>query len=164
MATVTTAKIVPHLWFPKKAREAIEFYVSIIPGSKLESHTTLPSESPSGPANTVDVFEFTLAGQPFMAINAGELDAFNHSISFLVNCEDQAEIDRLSEALSSNGGELEPCGWVKDRWGLSWQIQPAILNEWMRDPDRKRVARVADAFLKMKKLEIEPLRRAYEGR
>jgi predicted 3-demethylubiquinone-9 3-methyltransferase (glyoxalase superfamily) len=163
MATVGVSKIVPHLWYSRKAGEAVNFYVSLFPDSRLDSHTTLPSETPSGPANSVDVFEFTLAGQSFMAIDAGELDSFNHAISFLVNCEDQAEIDRLWNALSE-GGEQEPCGWVRDRWGVSWQVSSRELNDWMRDPDRKKVARLTDAFLKMKKLDIATLRRAYEGR
>jgi predicted 3-demethylubiquinone-9 3-methyltransferase (glyoxalase superfamily) len=164
MPTVRSSKIVPHLWFPKNAKEAVSFYVSLLPDSRIDSETTIPSESPSGPANTVQVLEFTLAGQSFMAISAGELDPFNHAISFLVNCDTQAEIDRLSNALSADGGELEPCGWVKDRWGLSWQISASQFGEWMRDPDRKKAGRVMDVFLKMMKVEIEPLRRAYEGR
>jgi predicted 3-demethylubiquinone-9 3-methyltransferase (glyoxalase superfamily) len=163
MPTVRSSKIVPHLWFPKKALEAVQFYVTLFPDSRLDAHTTIPSETPSGPANSVDVMEFTLAGQSFMAINAGDLDPFNHAISFLVSCDDQAEIDRLSKALSE-GGELEPCGWVKDRWGLYWQITATQLGEWMRDPDRKKAARVMDAFLKMKKVDIATLERAHAGR
>ena len=163
MATVRTSKIVPHLWYSKKAAEAVKFYVSLFPDSRIDSHTTIPSETPSGPANSLDVFEYTLAGQSFMAINAGELDPFNHAISFLVQCDDQAEIDRLWNALS-DGGETEPCGWLRDRWGVSWQISSRELGDWMRDPDRTKAARVTDAFLKMKKLDIATLRRAYEAR
>jgi predicted 3-demethylubiquinone-9 3-methyltransferase (glyoxalase superfamily) len=163
MASIRTSKIVPHLWYSKKAAEAVKFYVSLFPDSRLDHHTTLPSESPSGPANSVDVFEFTLAGQSFMAINAGDLDPFNHAISFLVQCDDQAEIDRLWKALGE-GGEYEPCGWLRDRWGLSWQITARELGEWMRDPDRTKARRVTDAFLKMKKVDIAALRKAYEGR
>jgi predicted 3-demethylubiquinone-9 3-methyltransferase (glyoxalase superfamily) len=163
MPTIRSAKIVPHLWYSKKAREAVDFYVSVFPDSRVDAHTTIPSETPSGPANSVDVFEFTLAGQSFMAINAGEMDSFNHAISFLVNCDDQAEIDRLWNTLSE-GGEQEPCGWLKDRWGVSWQITARELGDWMRDPDRKRAARVMDAFMKMKKVDIATLRKAHEGR
>jgi predicted 3-demethylubiquinone-9 3-methyltransferase (glyoxalase superfamily) len=106
--------------------------------------------------------EFTLAGQGFMAINAGPLDPFNHAISLLVNCEDQAEIDRLWTALSA-GGTIEQCGWLKDRWGVSWQISPAALGALMKDPDRVRSGRVMKAMLGMKKLDLAALQRAHAG-
>jgi predicted 3-demethylubiquinone-9 3-methyltransferase (glyoxalase superfamily) len=110
----------------------------------------------------VQVVEFTLAGQPFLAINAGPLDPFNHAVSFVVNCDDQAEIDRLWDALSE-GGQIEQCGWLKDRYGLSWQIVPTLLGEMMKDPDRRRAKRVAEAMLKMVKLDIAGLQAAYDG-
>jgi predicted 3-demethylubiquinone-9 3-methyltransferase (glyoxalase superfamily) len=122
--------------------------------------TALPVDSPSGPAGSVKVVEFTLVGQPFMAISAGPLDTFNHSISFVVECDDQAEIDRLWAALS-DGGKVEQCGWLKDRYGLSWQIVPASLM--MKDPDRSRAKRVAEAMLKMIKLDIDSLQKAYQS-
>lgn len=162
MPTIAPAKIVPHLWYSEKAVEAAKYYVSLFPGSRVDSVTDLPADSPSGPAGSVQVVEFTLAGQQFMAINAGPLDAFNHAISFVVNCEDQAEIDRLWAALS-DGGAVEPCGWVKDRYGVSWQISPARLGRMMKDPDRKRARRVVEAFLGMKKIDIAELDRAYRG-
>jgi predicted 3-demethylubiquinone-9 3-methyltransferase (glyoxalase superfamily) len=162
MPTVALAKIVPHLWFAKNAVEAAKYYVSLFPGSRVDSVTDLPAESPSGPAGSVQVVEFTLAGQQFMAINAGPLDPFNHAISFIVNCEDQAEIDRLWAALSE-GGAVEACGWVRDRYGVSWQISPARLGSMMKDPDRKRARRVAEAFLRMKKIDLAELERAYRG-
>jgi predicted 3-demethylubiquinone-9 3-methyltransferase (glyoxalase superfamily) len=124
--------------------------------------TALPVDSPSGPAGSVRVVEFTLVGQPFMAISAGPLDTFNHSISFVVECDDQAEIDRLWAALS-DGGKVEQCGWLKDRYGLSWQIVPASLGPMMKDPDRSRAKRVAEAMLKMIKLDIEGLQKAYQS-
>jgi predicted 3-demethylubiquinone-9 3-methyltransferase (glyoxalase superfamily) len=157
-----SAKIVPHLWFVKEAVEAANFYVSLFPNSRVDSVTPIPAETPSGPAGSVPVVEFTLAGQPFMAISAGPLDSFNHSISFLVSCEDQAEVDRLWDALSA-GGTIEMCGWLKDRYGVSWQIVPAVLGEMMKDPDRDRARRVMEAMLKMKKLDIAGLEQAYAG-
>jgi predicted 3-demethylubiquinone-9 3-methyltransferase (glyoxalase superfamily) len=157
------SKIVPHLWYSEKAEEAASFYASVIPDSRVDAVTDLPADTPSGPAGSVKIVEFTLAGQPFMAINAGPLDPFNHAVSFVVNCEDQAEIDRLWAALSE-GGQIEQCGWVKDRYGLSWQIVPTLLGEMMKDRDRARAKRVAEAMLKMVKLDIAGLRTAYEGK
>jgi predicted 3-demethylubiquinone-9 3-methyltransferase (glyoxalase superfamily) len=157
------SKIVPHLWYSEKAAEAAAFYASIIPDSRVDRVTDLPADTPSGPAGSVQVVEFTLAGRPFMAINAGPLDPFNHAVSFVVNCEDQAEIDRLWAALSE-GGEIEHCGWLRDRYGLCWQIVPTVLREMMTDPDRARAKRVAEAMLKMVKLDIAGLRAAYEGK
>jgi predicted 3-demethylubiquinone-9 3-methyltransferase (glyoxalase superfamily) len=109
------------------------------------------------------VVEFTLNGQPFLALNAGPLDPFNHAISFVIPCEDQAEIDRLWDALSE-GGTVERCGWLKDRYGVSWQIVPKMLAETMKDRDPVRGRRVAEAMLQMVKLDIAGLQRAYEGR
>jgi predicted 3-demethylubiquinone-9 3-methyltransferase (glyoxalase superfamily) len=108
------------------------------------------------------VVEFTLAGQPFIAMSAGPLDPFNHAISMMVNCADQAEIDRLWEALSE-GGSVEQCGWLKDRYGVSWQIVPAEFGEMMKDEDKAKVRRVAEAMMKMVKFDIAGLRRAYNG-
>jgi predicted 3-demethylubiquinone-9 3-methyltransferase (glyoxalase superfamily) len=158
-----TQKIVPHLWYVKEAEEAARYYASIFPDSRVDRVTTIPAETPSGPPNTVPVVEFTLFGQPFMAISAGPLDNFNHSVSFMVMCDTQQEIDRYWNALLE-GGQAEECGWLKDRYGLSWQIVPAMLQEWMVDPDRERAKRVTQAFLKMKKMDIAALKTAYEGR
>jgi predicted 3-demethylubiquinone-9 3-methyltransferase (glyoxalase superfamily) len=157
------AKIVPNLWYSEKAEEAAAFYASLLPDSRVDSVTTLPADTPSGPEGSVQIVEFTLAGQPFMAINAGPLDPFNHAISFMINCDTQEEIDRLWEALSE-GGSIEQCGWLKDRYGVSWQIVPTVLGEMMKDKDRAKVRRVTEAMLKMVKLKIAGLRKAYEGR
>ncbi len=157
------SKIVPNLWYSDKADEAARFYVSLLPNSRIENVTTLPAETPSGPPGSVQVVEFTLAGQPFMAISAGPLDPFNHAVSFMVNCDDQAEIDRLWDALS-DGGTTEQCGWLKDRYGLSWQIVPRVLGEMMKDKDTARERRVAEAMLRMIKFDIAGLQAAYEGR
>jgi predicted 3-demethylubiquinone-9 3-methyltransferase (glyoxalase superfamily) len=162
MATLTPSKIVPHLWCADKAVEAANFYVSLYPDSRVDSVTPIPADTPSGPAGSVQVVEFTLAGQKFMAINAGPLDPFNHAISFMVNCSDQSEVDRLWDALSA-GGTIEQCGWLKDRYGLSWQIVPTALGELMRGADRDSARRVMEAMLKMKKLDIAGLRRAAAG-
>ena len=155
-------RIIPSLWYNTQAEEAAKFYASVLPNSKVESVTSLPAESPSGPPGSVKIVEFTLLGQPFMAFSAGPLDEFNHSISFTVECENQAEIDRLWDALGA-GGTIEQCGWLRDRYGLCWQITPKILGEMMKDPDRARAKRVAEAMLKMVKLDIAGLKQAYNG-
>jgi predicted 3-demethylubiquinone-9 3-methyltransferase (glyoxalase superfamily) len=155
------AKIVPHLWYAKEAEEAARYYATIFPDSRVDRVTPLAADTPSGPAGSVKVVEFTLCGQPFMAISAGPLDPFNHAISLLVQCDDQAEIDRYWNALLE-GGSPEQCGWLKDRYGVSWQISPRQLGEMMADPDRERARRVAEAMMKMVKLDLAALRRAYE--
>ncbi len=157
-----TPKITSHLWFAEKAPEAASFYASIFPDSHVDSVTPIPADTPSGPAGSVQVVEFTLAGQPFLAISAGPLDPFNHAISFVVNCADQVEVDHYWNALSA-GGTIEQCGWLKDRYGLSWQIVPTALGELMKDADRVRAGRVMKAMLGMKKLDVAGLRRAYDG-
>ncbi|WP_085028145.1 VOC family protein [Ensifer aridi] len=156
-------KIVSHLWFAKDAGQAVDFYVSVIPNSALSGTTTVPAETPSGPAGSVKVIEFTLGDQNFMALEAGPLDPFNHAFSILVECDSQAEIDRIWDAFLDNGGEPEQCGWLKDRWGLSWQIAPRVLGEMMADPDRERAKRVTEVMLGMVKLDIAALERAYRG-
>ncbi len=155
-------RIIPSLWYNTQAEEAAKFYASILPNSKVDSVSSLPAESPSGPAGSVKIVEFTLLGQPFFAMSAGPLDDFNHSVSFQVECENQAEIDRLWDALGA-GGTIEQCGWLRDRYGLCWQIVPKILGEMMKDPDRARAKRVAEAMLKMVKLDIAGLQQAYHG-
>jgi predicted 3-demethylubiquinone-9 3-methyltransferase (glyoxalase superfamily) len=156
-------KIVPHLWYVKEAEEAARFYASIFPDSRVDRVTPMPVDTPSGPAGSVKVVEFTLFGQAFMAISAGPLDPFNHAISLLVNCDTQAEIDRYWDGLLA-GGSAEECGWLKDRYGVSWQIVPRELNEMMADPDRAKARRAAEAMMKLVKLDLATLRAAYEGR
>lgn len=155
-------KIVPHLWYTREAVEAARFYASIFPDSRVDAVTALPADSPSGPAGSVELVEFTLAGQPFMAISAGPLDPFNHAISFVVECDDQAELDRYWAALGA-GGTVEACGWLRDRYGLCWQIVPRALGEMMKAPDREAARRAAEAMLTMKKLDIAALERAFTG-
>ena len=153
-------KIIPHLWFDKEAREAAEFYVSVFgKGSKISNVTTL-RDTPSG---DTDAVSFELAGQKFMAISAGPLFKFNESISFVINCDDQEQIDYYWDKLSSDP-KAEQCGWLKDKFGLSWQVVPTILNKLLSDKDPKKAARVTEAFLKMKKFNIQELKEAYEGK
>jgi len=156
------SKIIPHLWYVDNAKEAANFYAAIFPDSRVDSVTSMPAESPSGPPGSVDIVEFTLCGQPFKAISAGPLDPFNHAISFYVECEDQAEVDRYWNALLE-GGQPEQCGWLRDRYGLSWQIVPKALAEMMADRDPARAKRVAEAMLKMIKLDVAALKAAYDG-
>jgi predicted 3-demethylubiquinone-9 3-methyltransferase (glyoxalase superfamily) len=156
-------KIVTHLWYAEKAEEAAAFYASLIPNSRVDRVTPLPVDSPSGPAGSVQIVDFTLGGQKFQALNAGPFDPFNHAISLIVNCDTQEEIDRLWDGLAA-GGEIEECGWLKDRYGVSWQIVPAVLDEMMADTDEARARRVCEAVLGMKKLDIAGLQSAYEGK
>lgn len=150
-------KIVPHLWFNKEAKEAAEFYVSVFPNSKINSVKTLHN-TPSG---DTDVVSFELNGQPFMAISAGPLFKFNEAISFMVYCEDQKEIDYYWNKLSAVP-ESEVCGWLKDKYGVSWQIVPTAMDEMMKNGTPEQINRVTQAFLKMKKFDIAELEKAYE--
>jgi predicted 3-demethylubiquinone-9 3-methyltransferase (glyoxalase superfamily) len=151
-------RIVPHLWYDKEAREAAEFYVSVFPNSKITNVTTL-RDTPSG---DTDIVSFELFGQPFMAISAGPSFKFNESISLMVYCDAQEVIDRYWERLSADP-EAEQCGWLKDRYGLSWQIVPTRMDEMLANGTPEQVARVTQAFLPMKKLDIAELERAYAG-
>ncbi|MRX49742.1 VOC family protein [Paracoccus sp. S-4012] len=153
-----TVRLFPHLWYTEKAEEAARFYASVIPGSSVESVTTLAAETPSGPPGSVTVVEFTLAGQRMQAIAAGPLDPFNHAISLVLECDTQEEIDRLWDALL-DGGTPEQCGWLRDRYGLAWQIVPKRLGELMAG-DRARARRVTEAMLKMVKFDIAGLEAA----
>lgn len=155
-------KITPFLWYAKEAEEAAAFYASIFPDSRVNRVSALASESPSGPPGSVKVVEFVLCGEPFLAMSAGPLDPFNHAVSFVVNCVDQAEIDSYWNALLQ-GGSAEQCGWLKDRYGLSWQIVPTALGEMMADPDRAKAKRASDAMMKMVKIDIAALRAAFAG-
>lgn len=156
-------KIFPHLWYAQEAEEAARFYSSIFPDSRVDRVTPLLSESPSGPPGTVKVVDFTLCGQRFQAISAGPHHEFNDAVSMVVRCDDQAELDRYWDALLEGGGRAQACGWLIDRYGLRWQIVPAIFDEMMRDSDPARSRRVTDAMLQMVKLDIAALENAYRG-
>ena len=150
--------ITPHLWFDKGAEEAAQFYCSVFPNSTITSVKTV-RDTPSGDC---DIVAFQLNGQPFMAISAGPLFTFNESISFIVPCETQAEIDHYWEKLSAVSA-AEQCGWLKDRYGLSWQIVPTAMNEMMQTGTSEQIARVTQAFLRMKKFDIGELQKAFDG-
>jgi len=152
-------KITQHLWFERDMEAAVRFYTGLIPGSSITWTSAVAADNPSGPAGSVGMMAFTLGDQRYMAINAGPLDPFNHAFSIAVECDDQAEVDRLWDALSE-GGKTEPCGWLKDRWGLSWQIVPKRLGELMGSADPATAKRVTEAMLKMGKLEIARLEAA----
>jgi len=149
--------ITTHLWFDKEAKQAAQFYTSIFKGSRIKDTTTIHN-TPSG---SVDIVTIELLGQEFTLISAGPLFKFNEAISFMVHCDTQEEIDYYWDQLSADP-KAEQCGWLKDKYGLSWQIVPAIMNEMLRDKDQKRIARVTEAFLKMKKFDIAKLKQAYE--
>jgi len=156
------SKIRPCLWFDGEAEEAANFYVSLFPSSRIDHVQRNVMDSPAGKAGTVLVVEFTLAGQRFMALNGGTRFEYTHAISFEVDCADQAEVDRLWDALS-DGGLIEQCGWLKDRYGVSWQIVPVVLGQMLGDPDPAKAQRVMQAMLRMIKLDIAGLKAAYEG-
>jgi predicted 3-demethylubiquinone-9 3-methyltransferase (glyoxalase superfamily) len=155
-------KVVPFLWFDEKAEEAAEFYVSLLPDSKVEDVTHY-GEEPPGWKGKVMTVSFRLAGQPFIALNGGPSNALTEAFSILVHCEDQEEVDELWDKLTANGGEPGPCGWLKDRFGVSWQIVPTRLFELIGDPDREKAARATHAMLQMGKIDIAGLERAAAG-
>src|SRR2546423_14193971 len=154
-------KIVPNLWFDTEAEEAADFYVSVFPNSRV---VRIAHYTEAGPreAGTVMVVEFELDGQRIVAINGGPEFKFSEAVSLQINCADQAEIDYYWEKLS-DGGEEGPCGWLKDRYGLSWQVTPADLDELFAQPDKERVTRAMEAMFTMRKLDIAALRAAAEG-
>ena len=149
-------KITPFLWFDTEAEEAMNLYVSIFKNSKVLGVTP----GPNGRATSVN---FELEGQEFIGLNAGPQFKFNESISFLVSCNSQAEVDDLWEKLTADGGEEGNCGWLKDKYGLSWQIIPTVLSELLGDPDREKAGRAMQAMLQMKKIDIQGLKQAYDA-
>ena len=163
MAIRGRSKIFTHLWYATEAEEAARFYASIFPDSRVDHVTPLLSDTPSGPPGSVKVVDFTLFGQRFQAITAGPHHEFNDAISLVVLCDDQAELDRYWNALLEGGGKPQACGWLIDRYGLRWQIVPAVLDELLRDPDPARSKRVTDAMLRMVKLDVAALERAWRS-
>lgn len=151
-------KITPFLWFDKEAREAAEFYVSVFKDAKILDSTTLEN-TPSG---TVEIVTISLFGQEFQLMSAGPLFKFNEAISFMVNCDTQEEIDYYWDKLSAVP-EAEACGWLKDKFGVSWQIVPTIMYEMQKTGDKQKLARLTETFLKMKKFDIATLRQAFDG-
>jgi predicted 3-demethylubiquinone-9 3-methyltransferase (glyoxalase superfamily) len=158
-------KITPFLWFDNQAKEAANFYVSIFKNSKVGNITLYDGEAADAsgrPAGSVMTVEFHLEGQDFIALNGGPQFKFTEAISMSVSCETQEEVDELWNKLTE-GGEEGPCGWLKDKYGLSWQIVPTILSKLLQDKDAEKSKRVTHALLQMKKLDIETFKRAYEG-
>lgn len=157
------SKITPVLWFDGQAEEAANFYVSLLPDSQVTNIARSPADNPSGSAGSVLTVDFTLAGQPIQILNGGPAFKINEAFSLAVECEDQVEVDGLWAALTANGGQESVCGWLKDRWGLSWQIIPRRLGELLSDPDQGRAQRAMEAMLKMVKIDVAELERAADG-
>ena len=158
MATLTQ-KIVPNLWYDKEAVEAARFYTSICKDSRIISISTVTDT----PAGDVDVVTFELFGQPFLAMSAGPDFKFTYAISFAIQCDTQEELDYYWEKLSSDGGKQVECGWLEDKYGLAWQIVPTVMNDMMEGNDPVALHRMNQAMMKMKKLDIAALERAYNG-
>ena len=156
-------KITPCLWYDGDAEEAADFYVTLFPDSRVDNVQRSPADNPSMKEGGVLVVEFTLAGQNYIGLNGGPQFPFTEAISLQVRTEDQEETDRLWDALIGNGGEESQCGWLKDRWGLSWQITPKRLLELIGDPDRDRARRAMEKMLQMRKIDIAAIERAADG-
>jgi predicted 3-demethylubiquinone-9 3-methyltransferase (glyoxalase superfamily) len=156
-------KISPFLWYDHQAEDAATLYTTVFPNSKVTSVQRYGAAGP-GPEGSVMVVQFELDGQQFTALNGGPADYhFDESVSFVVDCRDQAEVDRYWDALTADGGEPGPCGWLKDKYGLSWQIVPRALNELLADPDPARADRAMQAMLKMTKLDVAELQAAADN-
>ena len=156
-------KVTPCLWFDGQAEEAARFYTSLIPNSRITSLQHAPADTPSGPKGTLLTVEFTLGGRSFIGLNGGADFRFNEAISLSIDCEDQAEVDRLWDALLADGGQPSVCGWLKDRFGLSWQVIPRQLPQLLANPDREAAGRVMEAMLRMVKIDVAGLERAFAG-
>lgn len=161
---VSMEKITPFLWFDDQAEEAVNFYTSIFKNSKIGRIFRTPegtAEQTGRPAGSVLTVEFEVEGQKFVALNGGPLFKFNESVSFVINCETQEEVDYFWEKLIANGGEESACGWLKDKFGLSWQVTPTVLIDMLHDRDRENSERVMEAMLQMRKIDIKKLKDAY---
>ena len=157
------SKISPCLWFDGQAEEAAALYTSLIPDSRIDRVNRSPGETPSGPEGMVLSVDFTLAGESYQALNGGPDFKFNEAISLSIDCVDQAEVDRYWDALIADGGEPSVCGWLKDRFGVSWQVIPRVLPEMLNSSDAAAAKRALEAMLQMTKLDVAKLREAYEG-
>jgi predicted 3-demethylubiquinone-9 3-methyltransferase (glyoxalase superfamily) len=157
------SKIAPCLWFDGNAEDAARFYTSLFRDSRIDSVNRAAADTPSGPQGSVLTVEFTVAGQKFVGLNGGPEFPFTEAVSFVIDCEDQSEVDRYWDALIADGGSPSVCGWLKDRFGVSWQVVPRELNELLNSSDRERAARAMKAMLEMTKIDVAALRDAYEG-
>ena len=155
--------LTPCLFFDRTALTAAEFYVGVLPESRIDSVATTPSDTPFQKKGDVLSVQFTVLGQPFVAINGGAQFPFTEAVSFQVHCADQAEVDHYWDALLAGGGEPSRCGWLEDRFGLSWQVIPSAMGEYLGGPDAAGAGRAMVAMLQMTKLDVDALRRAYEG-
>ena len=156
-------KITPCLWFDGQAEEAARFYVTLLPDSRIDRILRSPIDTPGCPKGEVLTVDFTLAGMKYLGLNGGPKFPFTEAVSFIINCDTQEEVDRLWAALSE-GGEEVACGWLKDRWGLRWQITPRRLLDLTNDPDPAKAKRAFEAMIKMVKIDIAEIERAAEGR
>ena len=156
-------KITTCLWFDGNAEEAARFYTSIFPDSRIDSVDPSPADTPSGPEGSIITVSFTLGGRSFIGLNGGPEFTFTEAISLSIDCNDQAEVDRYWDALLADGGEPSVCGWLKDRFGLSWQVVPRQLTEMYASTDRAAAKRAMEAMLKMTKLDVAELERAFAG-
>ncbi len=156
------SKITPCLWFDGNGEEAAKFYAALIPDSRIDKVTRAPSDNPSTPEGAVLTVEFTLAGQPFMGLNGGPQFPFTEAVSFTISCEDQTEVDYYWNALTAGGGAPSQCGWLKDKFGLSWQIVPKQLVQLLGSSDRAAAGRAMQAMLKMTRIDVAELQRAYD--
>lgn len=156
-------KITPVLWFDKNGEEAANFYVSLLPDSRIDRVTRSPADYPSGKEGDVITVDFTLAGRQYQALNGGPNFKFTEAVSFMIHCKDQAEVDRLWDAILAGGGTEVQCGWIRDRFGLSWQICPEEMLDMLASDDREGSRRAFEAMMGMVKLDLAELKRAFEG-
>jgi predicted 3-demethylubiquinone-9 3-methyltransferase (glyoxalase superfamily) len=156
-------KITPCLWFDGTAEEAASLYVSLLPDSRINGISRSPADNPSTAEGAVLMVDFTLAGQRFTGLNGGPQFQFTEAISWVIDCEDQAEVDRLWDALTADGGSPGRCGWLKDRFGMSWQVVPRQLGEMLGSPDADGARRAMEAMLRMSKIDVAEMRRAFDG-
>jgi len=165
---ISSQKIIPNLWFDSEAEEAVKFYTSVFKNSKIgriSRHTEAGIEQHQKPVGSAMTIEFTIEGQEFVALNGGPVFTFNEAVSFVINCETQEEVDYYWGKLTEGGDErAQVCGWLKDKFGVSWQVVPTVLNDMILDPDSQKVSRVLETMFQLKKLDIAPLKAAYEGR
>jgi predicted 3-demethylubiquinone-9 3-methyltransferase (glyoxalase superfamily) len=158
------SKITPCLWFTSDAEEAAKFYVSLMPGSEIRKVQRSPADNPSTKEGSVLVVEFTLGGQPMIALNGGMKQEYTHALSLMIDCEDQAQVDYIWDAILKHGGKEEQCGWIRDRWGVAWQVVPKPMLQFLSSSDAAAARRAMQAMLKMVKLDVGTLQRAFEGK